>query len=69
MVNGNLLAQEVMEKMKGIIEGRPKGVPPPKLGIVLDGNNHASEAYVRKKMEAAQKIGMEHILLKLKGTE
>lgn len=41
---------------------------PPKLGVVLVGNNPASESYVRNKIRACKKAGIEHILIKLDET-
>jgi 5,10-methylene-tetrahydrofolate dehydrogenase/methenyl tetrahydrofolate cyclohydrolase len=42
LIDGNLMAAAVLDKLKICIASRPKGVPPPKLAIILAGNNHAS---------------------------
>lgn len=37
----------------------------PQLAVILVGNNPASQVYVRKKIEAAQKVGIKSILIEL----
>lgn len=37
----------------------------PKLGVILVGNNPASESYVRNKIRACKKAGIQHHLIKL----
>lgn len=40
-------------------------INPPKLGVILVGNNPASESYVHNKIRACKKAGIQHILIKL----
>lgn len=44
------------------------GMNQPKLGVVLVGNNPASESYVRNKIRACKKAGIQHNLIRLDET-
>ncbi|MCX8194764.1 MAG: bifunctional methylenetetrahydrofolate dehydrogenase/methenyltetrahydrofolate cyclohydrolase FolD [Candidatus Micrarchaeota archaeon] len=55
VVNGNSLADSILEKAKGQIASFSR---PPCLAIVMVGNNPASQVYVRRKEEACKKVGI-----------
>lgn len=54
IVNGQLIAQKIFQKLKKEIKKYPQ---PPGLGIILVGNNPASELYVKLKENKAKEIG------------
>ena len=55
IIDGQQIAQNIRRQLKDkidIISGKPQ------LDIILAGNDYASEIYVRKKIQAAEEIGM-----------
>ena len=69
LVDGKAMARGILDELAKAISGRPRHIPPPLMGIILAGNNHASEAYVRRKIEAASSIGISHTLFRLATNE
>src|SRR3989344_1386086 len=61
IVNGRLIAEQLIHKLKLKIQ---KDGLKPHLAVVLVGNDPASLTYVRKKQEAALKIGIKFSLFK-----
>lgn len=47
IINGNTLAKKILSELKAEIS---LAQPPPKLSILLAGDNIASESYVKKKI-------------------
>jgi methylenetetrahydrofolate dehydrogenase (NADP+)/methenyltetrahydrofolate cyclohydrolase len=57
---GKPVADALEARVKAeVVEHVGKGHPAPKLGIVLVGKNAASERYVKKKIEACARLGMQ----------
>jgi methylenetetrahydrofolate dehydrogenase (NADP+)/methenyltetrahydrofolate cyclohydrolase len=66
LLNGKLIAKKIKEKLKEEIKSfTKKGKRPPKLEIILVGNNPASNIYVQNKERAGKKIGLEVTLHRL----
>jgi len=56
ILDGKLVAQKILGEVAGEIRQLPT---PPKLVVVLVGNDPASETYVRMKKKACEKVGIE----------
>lgn len=54
---------DVNREIKEILEKTPREIP--NLGVILVGNNPASMSYVKNKIRACQKAGINHTLTKL----
>jgi methylenetetrahydrofolate dehydrogenase (NADP+)/methenyltetrahydrofolate cyclohydrolase len=69
ILDGKLISQKLIatigEKISKRIE---KGHPPPGLAVVLVGDNPASEIYVRNKVKACKKSGINSVSFKLPRT-
>ena len=64
IIDGDSIAAAILEETKKSVEGlKAKGISP-KLGVVLIGDNPASEIYVNKKMLAAKSLGIEFELFR-----
>ncbi|MBI5222399.1 MAG: bifunctional methylenetetrahydrofolate dehydrogenase/methenyltetrahydrofolate cyclohydrolase, partial [Candidatus Magasanikbacteria bacterium] len=64
IINGKAIAEKILAKVKTWVdELKIKGITP-KLAVVLVGDNKPSQTYVRKKQEAAEKIGIDFDLHK-----
>lgn len=64
LLNGKEVSENIKEQLKvevALLKSN-KGFAPPHLGIVLVGENGASETYVKNKIKACQKIGFEATL-------
>ncbi len=60
VIQGNLLAKKIREKLKEkCIELKQKGITP-KLAVIMVGDNPASKIYVKNKNKACQEIGIEY---------
>lgn len=64
IVNGNAIAQSIYQRLKKQVTVLKKRKITPKLGVILVGENLPSQTYVRKKGEAAKKIGIDFLLRK-----
>lgn len=62
IIDGKKLAQDIYNDLKTQIGTLPEK---PRLDIVLVGNDDASEIYVRNKIKAAEKIGLNAVLHRL----
>ena len=62
LINGKALAEKIVAKTKAKVKQLKKLGSTPKLAVVLVGNNPASEIYVKKKGEAALRLGMDFTL-------
>jgi len=59
IINGKKIAAEIRESVRdGIAERIAKGHRAPGLAVVLVGDDHASQVYVRKKREACEHAGV-----------
>src|SRR3989344_5599360 len=66
LINGKLIAEKVLKRnAKQIIQLKKQGIIP-KLAVVLVGSDKPSKIYVNKKKEAAEKIGLNFVLYKIK---
>ena len=58
-LDGKAIADELLEGLKGRVEGfRRRNGRPPGLAVVLVGSDAASEIYVGKKREACERVGI-----------
>ena len=62
ILSGKEPAEKILEEAKVAIESKKLT---PKLGIIVIGEEGPSQVYVRKKVETAQKIGVEALVYKL----
>lgn len=62
IINGKAIAEKIMEKTAKRVALLKKKKITPKLAVILVGADKPSQTYVRKKGEAAQKIGMDFTL-------
>ena len=62
-IDGRILAKqirkEIRSKVKAILK---RGERPPKLAVVMVGDNPASKAYVRNKVRSCEKCKIEHVM-------
>jgi methylenetetrahydrofolate dehydrogenase (NADP+)/methenyltetrahydrofolate cyclohydrolase len=58
VIDGAASALRLREKIAAEVAGRPDGLRPPGLAVVLVGENAASQVYVRNKGVATRKAGM-----------
>lgn len=56
ILNGKLIAEQIFAELLEQIAKLPK---PPKLAVVLVGDNPASLSYIRQKQKAAERLGMD----------
>jgi methylenetetrahydrofolate dehydrogenase (NADP+)/methenyltetrahydrofolate cyclohydrolase len=69
LLDGKKTAQLLLTELKQQIEQQlPTAGRPPKLAAILIGENPASQTYVRNKITACQKTGIESALYKLAAT-
>lgn len=59
----NFIIKDVNREISEIII--KNNILPPTLAIILVGNNPASESYVKNKIKACQKAGINHLLIRL----
>ena len=59
----NFIIKDVNREISEIII--KNNILPPTLAIILVGNNPASESYVKNKIKACQKAGIDHLLISL----
>ncbi|MFA6027743.1 MAG: bifunctional 5,10-methylenetetrahydrofolate dehydrogenase/5,10-methenyltetrahydrofolate cyclohydrolase [Patescibacteria group bacterium] len=64
IVNGKEIAQSIYSRLLKQVAILKKRKITPKLGVILVGDNLPSQTYVRKKGEAAKKIGIDFLLKK-----
>jgi len=66
LLDGTSAANEIREGLRSrILDFTTKAERPPKLGILLAGNDPGSEIYVRNKIKNSQELGMETDLRRL----
>ena len=66
LLDGTSAANEIREGVRSrILDFTTKAERPPKLGILLAGNDPGSEIYVRNKIKNSQELGMETDLRRL----
>ena len=66
LLDGTSAANEIREGLRSrILDFTMKAERPPKLGILLAGNDPGSEIYVRNKIKNSQELGMETDLRRL----
>ncbi|MEQ6029396.1 bifunctional methylenetetrahydrofolate dehydrogenase/methenyltetrahydrofolate cyclohydrolase FolD [Staphylococcus saccharolyticus] len=58
ILDGKQIAKEYRQGLKDQVEELNKQGFPPKLSVILVGNDGASQSYVKSKKKAAEKIGM-----------
>lgn len=64
-IDGKNLALQIQDELAQEVSNFiSKGLRPPHLAALLVGDNKASETYVRNKMKACQRVGMQSSLLK-----
>ncbi|MDP2103332.1 MAG: bifunctional methylenetetrahydrofolate dehydrogenase/methenyltetrahydrofolate cyclohydrolase, partial [Candidatus Gracilibacteria bacterium] len=56
ILNGKLIAEQIFAELLEQIAELPK---PPKLAVVLVGDNPASLSYIRQKRKTAEKVGID----------
>jgi methylenetetrahydrofolate dehydrogenase (NADP+)/methenyltetrahydrofolate cyclohydrolase len=65
ILDGKMLAKEVLEQVElDVLEFKKRGITP-KLVVVLVGNNVRSEVYIKHKVKASAKVGIECEVLRL----
>ncbi len=65
IIDGKKIADSILVDLKAKIEsGKKEGVKPAKLAIIVVGDNPASNIYVKNKMKAAVRVGIEASLQK-----
>ncbi|GAG20353.1 unnamed protein product, partial [marine sediment metagenome] len=62
IVNGNKIADQILKRLRTEVKKLKSKKIKPKLGVILVGNNKASEIYVSKKSQSAEKILMDFAL-------
>jgi methylenetetrahydrofolate dehydrogenase (NADP+)/methenyltetrahydrofolate cyclohydrolase len=65
ILDGNLVAQEIKDNLKGRIKSLKENGVIPCLATILVGNNPASETYVKMKGKACKRIGIKSIRVHL----
>ena len=65
ILDGNVVAQEIKDQLKGRIELLKNNGVTPCLATILVGNNPSSETYVRMKGNACKKLGINSIRVDL----
>jgi methylenetetrahydrofolate dehydrogenase (NADP+)/methenyltetrahydrofolate cyclohydrolase len=65
ILDGNAVAQEIKEKLKGRIDALKDSGIVPCLATILVGNNPSSETYVKMKGNACKRIGIHSIRIQL----
>lgn len=58
ILDGNRIRDEIKAELKPRVEAVARAGSPPGLGVVLVGNNPASEIYVRNKIKACHDLGI-----------
>jgi methylenetetrahydrofolate dehydrogenase (NADP+)/methenyltetrahydrofolate cyclohydrolase len=58
ILDGRIVASQILENIKNQITYSPTGNDKPMLAVVLVGNNEASLAYIRMKEKRAREVGM-----------
>ena len=62
ILDGKKIAAQIRAELREEVEAmRAQGKRAPKLGIVIVGNNPASETYVNNKMKACAEVGIEAV--------
>src|SRR3989338_6556122 len=64
IINGKAIAEKILVKVKVWVDELKTAGINPKLAVVLVGDNKPSQTYVRKKQEAAKKVGIDFNLHK-----
>ena len=60
LIDGKQIAKEIRIELKRQVKAyMAEGHPQPKLSVILVGNDPASETYVRNKIKACEKVGIE----------
>jgi len=68
IMNGRAAARAIKEELRRRISSEvSRGRRPPRLVVILVGDNEASEVYVRQKQKSAGKIGMDSVLVRMDG--
>ncbi|MBI2484159.1 bifunctional 5,10-methylenetetrahydrofolate dehydrogenase/5,10-methenyltetrahydrofolate cyclohydrolase [Candidatus Uhrbacteria bacterium] len=62
LINGKKIAQDILEALRIRVDILSKDGRTPSLTVILVGDNKASATYVRKKGEAAKKVGIDFTL-------
>ncbi|GAA0343417.1 bifunctional methylenetetrahydrofolate dehydrogenase/methenyltetrahydrofolate cyclohydrolase FolD [Bacillus carboniphilus] len=65
ILDGNVVAQEMKEDLKGRVESLKRNGVTPCLATILVGNDPSSETYVKMKGNACKRIGMKSIRVHL----
>ena len=66
ILDGRALSEKLREELRGEIEGYvSSGLRRPGLAVVLVGNDPASQVYVRNKVNACRKVGIESLFYQL----
>jgi methylenetetrahydrofolate dehydrogenase (NADP+)/methenyltetrahydrofolate cyclohydrolase len=68
LIDGKALAERILHRTKTKVGQLKKHGLTPKLAVILVGENPASEIYVKKKGEAAMRLGMDFTLHRLSKT-
>ncbi len=68
IIDGKLIAQEIRKNLKKEIDALKNQEITPGLGIILVGNDPASEIYVRNKMKACKELGLNALLYRFDQT-
>lgn len=61
----DFIINDVNREIREIISNSEESIDTPTLGVILVGNNPASESYVKNKIKACQKAGINHQLTRL----
>lgn len=64
IIDGKAIAEKILIKVKTWVEELKTQNITPKLAVILVGDNKPSQTYVRKKQEAAEKVGIDFNLHK-----
>ncbi len=70
ILDGKKVSEEIINEVKSKIENFKKlnSIPSPKIGIILVGNNPASESYVKNKIKYCKKAGIETDIFRFEET-
>ncbi len=58
LLDGAAVAREIRERVRAEVSALGRDLPPPRLRVILVGENAASEAYVAAKTKAAREAGL-----------
>lgn len=64
IIDGKLVSSKIKENIKSKLEEYTQEYIPPRLAVIVVGNNPASEVYIRNKINATLDVGISSLLIK-----